>query len=293
MSLDHEVSTASSCRSHATGYYVGGVNERYVIRGGRAGYERLKVLAAGALPVTADLLDRAGVGPGMRCIDLGCGSGDVTFELARRVGSSGHATGVDQDDVKLAYAREEAAEQGIRNAEFVAGSAYELVEPGAYDVVYCRFLLQHLGRPVDMLRTMWAGVRPGGVIVTEDADFTGAFSEPANAGHDFFLRAYPAVLERHGGDPLTARKLYRHFLEVGIPGPVLTVRQTVYTRGDGKAVPLMTVEATGEAIVREGIATQDELDAAIADLAAFTADETTLIGRPRVFQVWARRPPSR
>ena len=54
----------------------------------------------------------------------------------------------------------------------------------------------------------------------------------------------------------------------------------------------MTVEATGEAIVREGIATQDELDAAIADLAAFTADETTIVGRPRVFQVWARRPPS-
>jgi hypothetical protein len=51
----------------------------------------------------------------------------------------------------------------------------------------------------------------------------------------------------------------------------------------------MTVEATGEAMVREGIATQDELAAAIADLAAFTEDETTIVGRPRVFQVWARR----
>ncbi len=85
--------------------------------------------------------------------------------------------------------------QGIRNAEFAAGSAYDLVEPGAYDLVYCRHLLQHLSRPLDLLRSMWAGVRPGGVIVVEDADFTGAFSEPANAGHDFFQRVFPAVLE--------------------------------------------------------------------------------------------------
>jgi len=262
-----------------------------VIRGGRAGYDRLKVLAEGALPETADLLDRAGVGTGMRCIDLGCGTGDVCFELARRVGPTGHVRGVDQDEVKLALAREEAAQKGIHNAEFLAGSAYELVEPGAYDLVYCRFLLQHLARPLDLLRSMWAGVRPGGVIVAEDADFSGAFCEPANAGHDFFQRAYPAVLERHGGDPRTARNLYRLFLEAGIPDPVLTVRQTVYSSGPAKAVPLMTVEATGEAMVREGIATQDELAAAIADLAAFTEDETTIVGRPRVFQVWARRGP--
>ena len=56
---------------------------------------------------------------------------------------------------------------------------------------------------------MWAGVRPGGAIVVEDADFTGSFCEPANAGHDFFVRAYSRVLERHGGDPLAARKLFR------------------------------------------------------------------------------------
>ena len=84
-----------------------------MIRGGRAGYDRLKVLAEGALPETAELLDRAGVGTGMRCIDLGCGTGDVCFELARRVGPTGHVRGVDQDEVKLALAREEAAGRGF------------------------------------------------------------------------------------------------------------------------------------------------------------------------------------
>jgi ubiquinone/menaquinone biosynthesis C-methylase UbiE len=263
--------------------------ERYVIRGGRAGYERLKVLSRASLPETADLFDRVGVVPGARCLDLGCGSGDVTFELARRAGPRGHATGIDQDEVKLALAREDAEAAGIANAEFRQASVYDWDEPAAYDIVYCRFLLQHLGRPVDLLHGMWAGVRPGGAILVEDADFTGSFSEPPSAGHAFFARAYPLVLERHGGDPLAARKLFRWFLEAGIPGATLSVRQGVHTAGEAKSLPHSTVEATAEAIVGEGIASEEEVEEALADLAAFSADPTTIFGRPRTFQVWARR----
>ncbi len=57
-----------------------------MIRGGKRGYERLQVLARSWLPTTSALLDRVRPGPGMSCLDLGCGGGDVTFELARRVG---------------------------------------------------------------------------------------------------------------------------------------------------------------------------------------------------------------
>ena len=142
------VSSANSCRSaRGLGSSVRAREERYVIRGGRAGYERLKVLAAGRAA-----RDRRSSRPrrrraGMRCIDLGCGSGDVTFELARRVGPAGHATGVDQDEVKLALrARGGGRGQGIATPSS-GRQRLRLVEPGAYDVVYCRFLLQHLSRP--------------------------------------------------------------------------------------------------------------------------------------------------
>jgi ubiquinone/menaquinone biosynthesis C-methylase UbiE len=265
--------------------------ERYVIRGGRPGYERLQVLARTALPETSDLLDRAGApSAGGRCLDLGCGSGDVTFELARRVGPGGQVTGIDQDAVKLALAGEAAAEQGLANITFTAGDVYEWHESATYDLVYSRFLLHHLSRPVDVLRAMWAGVRPGGVVVVEDADFAGGFCAPPNAGHEFFLDAYARVLERRGGDADAGRKLYGLCLEAGIPNVNLSARQRVHTTpGDAKALMYGTLEATSEAIVGEGIATEDELDAALADLAAFTEDPATVIGEPRTFQVWARR----
>ena len=79
--------------------------ERYAISGGREGYERLRVLAASRRASTLELFRLAGLRPGMRCADLGCGSGDVTFEMAALAGPAGSAVGIDMDPVKLELAR--------------------------------------------------------------------------------------------------------------------------------------------------------------------------------------------
>lgn len=139
--------------------------ERYIIRGGQAGYERLQLLARDRWPATQALFLRAGVGAGMRCIDLGCGGGAVSFELAILVGLGGSVLGVDLDTIELDMARQAAVERGITNVEFRALNMHAWDEPAAYDVVFCRFLLHHLSEPVAVLRRMWAAVRPGGVII--------------------------------------------------------------------------------------------------------------------------------
>src|SRR5216684_2226541 len=122
--------------------------ERYVIRGGKEGYERLRLLARDRWPDTAALFERAGLSPGMRCIDLGCGGGEVTLEIAGLVAPEGSVTGVDMDEVKLDLARRAAAARGLGNAEFRAQDVRDWNEPGGYDTVYCRFVLQHLSEPV-------------------------------------------------------------------------------------------------------------------------------------------------
>ena len=108
-------------------------------------------------------------------------------------------TGVDMDEAKLELARAAAAEGGHANVEFRVANVNEWHETSAYDLVYCRFLLQHLNRPVDLLRRMWAAVRPGGALVAEDADFDGLFCQPPNDGFAFYARMYPRVLQRYGG----------------------------------------------------------------------------------------------
>jgi SAM-dependent methyltransferase len=263
--------------------------EQYVIRGGQLGYERLAVLAREWWPATSALFDRVGVAPGMRCLDLGCGGGDVTLELARRVGPDGLVVGVDMDAVKLDLARHAAAAQGVTNVEFRELNVYEWAETSSYDLVYCRFVLQHLSRPVDLLRSMWAAVRDGGVVAVEDADFDGSFCDPPHEGFHFWVNVYQRVLERHGGDPLSGRKLHRRFTEAGIPTPDLDVVQRVHRTGEAKTLPYSTIDATADAIVREGIASADEVAAALASLQEFAVDPRYLSGSPRLFQAWSRR----
>ena len=262
---------------------------RYVIRGGREGYDRLQVLARSRWPDTEDLFERIGVAPGMRCIDLGCGGGEVTFELARLVGPTGHVTGADMDDVKIALAREAAAKQGLTNAELRVANVNEWDEPAAYDLVYCRFLLEHLSAPVDLLRRMWAAVGPGGTIAVEATDFDGQFSEPPNEAFDLHERLYRAVVERRGGNPTAGRTMFGSFVEAGIPRPSVSIVQRVDSEGEAKALCLLTFQTTAGAMLNEGLATEDELEAELAELTAFVADPGTLVAQPRIFQVWQRR----
>jgi len=80
----------------------------YLIRGGLEGRERLRVLGRVMRPTTLPLLERAGVSAGMRCLDVGCGGGDVTFDLASLVGLTGAAVGIDVDTTKIDLARTDA-----------------------------------------------------------------------------------------------------------------------------------------------------------------------------------------
>ncbi len=265
--------------------------DRYVIRGGRAGAARLRVLARNWAPTTAALFDRVGIEPGARCLDVGCGAGDVAIELARRAGMGGRVTGIDMDAQKLAAAGEEADAAGVgATTEFRVGNAYDLTAGAGHDLVYSRFLLQHLSRPVDALRRMWAAVEPGGALVVEDCDFTAQFCYPPHPAFTFWAERYPAVLRAGGGDPELGRKLAALFAEAQLPTPEIDVVQLAHLHGERKTLPILTVEATAATMIETGVASEGEINGALAELARLAADDTTLFGSPRVFQVWVRRP---
>lgn len=150
----------------------------YAIRGGEEGKRRLDLLAQIMAPTTDALLGRAGVRPGMRCLDLGCGGGHVSRRLAELVGGAGSVVGLDLDSVKLEAARQECRDAGLRNVEFRPASVTEWAEPSGYDIVYGRFILSHLAARATVVSRMVEALRPGGVLALEDIDFSGAFCHP-------------------------------------------------------------------------------------------------------------------
>ena len=141
-------------------------DDGYVLARTSAEYQRLRRQAQLWEQVTAQVLDRVGVGAGMHCLDVGCGPGEVMRLMAERVGASGRVTGLDNDGRVGQEALEVLRATVAGQFEFIQADAEATGEPpgGPFDLVYARLLLFHLRDPLAMLRKMYAWTRPGGVM---------------------------------------------------------------------------------------------------------------------------------
>lgn len=118
--------------------------------------------------ITGDLLRRAGVGPGMRVLDAGCGDGDVSFLAASLVGQHGWVTGVDRNPEALELAQGRAAIGRLANVRFRQLDLERDELPGTYDVVVARLLLLHVDDPQSALSRLARRVRAGGLLVVQE-----------------------------------------------------------------------------------------------------------------------------
>ena len=114
--------------------------------------ERLAVQARDLAAHTTVLFRRAGISAGHRVLDLGCGSGDVSFIAAEIVGPSGHVVGVDRSPAAVEAARERARRVGHLNVTFKVGYVEDLAIGGEFDAIVGRLVLMYLPDPVKALR---------------------------------------------------------------------------------------------------------------------------------------------
>ena len=264
---------------------------RYAIRGGEEGARRLDLLAQTVGPATEMFLAGAGIASGMTCLDVGCGAGHVSRHLAALVGPGGRVVGLDLDPVKLATARTEAERAGLGNVEFRSADATAWSESGRFDVVYGRFIVSHLAEPAAFIARLRDALRPSGTLVLEDIDFSGCFCHPANRAYARYCELYVEVIARRGGDANVGAKLYGLCLDAGLEDVYAGMVQPTHCGSAAeKALSLSTMINIADAVVAEGLASEEEVRETIAELSAFTEDPRSIVACPRIFQVRGRRP---
>jgi len=150
---------------------------RYALAQREAEYERLGRQAQRDDGVTERLFRAAGIGPGERVLDVGCGAGNVSAVVARLVGSGGSVVGVDREADALDYAR--AHVQAEADVSFVQGDFRDVgVVDGGFDAVVGRYVLMYQSDPIDAVARLATRVRPGGVVAFLEMDIPTRFPSP-------------------------------------------------------------------------------------------------------------------
>ncbi len=216
---------------------------------------------------------RAGMRPGMRVLDVGCGPGSITVGLAESLVDADVA-GVDLRPEAVEQARALAAERGVANVRFEVGSIYALPFPdGSFDAAFAHAVLMHLQEPVVALREVQRVLRPGGVVGLRDPDLGALIINPVPELWPEYITLRERVRTHNGGDPSVARRHRQLLLEAGF----------AYAEGSASVESMGTLQETRRyaAIVRalmpgtaqtalaEGWAEQATLDAMLAGVDAW------------------------
>ena len=191
-------------------------------------------------PFTRQLFEEAGIGQGMRVLDVGCGSGDVAFLAASLVGLSGEVVGADRERTAVDWSNARARSQGLTNVKFVEGDPAEMEFDQQFDAIVGRLVLMYYPDPVDTLRKLIRHVRPEGLVVFQEIDLANARSLPAAPLYERSMTRIKQTLSATGARTQLGLELYPVFLAAGLPGPSMRIDTLI---GGGPQCPMYEIVA--------------------------------------------------
>lgn len=243
--------------------------------------------------LTTHVLHLAGLKPGMRVLDIGCGAGDVSFLAAKLVGPKGTVIGVDKSPEAIALASRRASSARLTNIQFLNGDLLELRLEEPVDALIGRLVLMYFPDPAAVLRRLLDFVKPGGLVVFQEIDMDNSKSEPTCELFEISIQRIKQTFARAGVDIRTSLKLSRIFQECGLPAPRMIQGARVESGPDSPAYEQVTqiTRTLLPLMERTGVATAAEVD--IETLTARLREESlahdAAIVSPGMIGAWARK----
>jgi ubiquinone/menaquinone biosynthesis C-methylase UbiE len=205
------------------------------------------------------------IAPRMRVLEVGSGLGFLAVAVATAADGV-QVIGVEQSSAQIAAAAQ---------APFVTyaqGDAHQLEFPdGSFDLVYARYVLEHVSAPERVLSEMRRVTRPGGRVAACENDISLLRLDPPCPAFEAVWLAFQRHQKELGGDSLIGRRLYRLFRQAGFERIELSVQPEVHWHGSagfgGWIQNLIgNVESARRGLVESGLCVQIQLDNAIAEL---------------------------
>ena len=245
----------------------------------------------------AEVLDcwrRAGIGPGQTVVDIGCGPGFASVDLAETVGPQGAVIGIERSPRFIEQAEALCAARGIGNATFRQRDVMsDALDVSGADAVWCRWLAIFLSDPGLLVRKMAGALKPGGRLVFHEyVHYETYQSAPASARLAEFVQHVMASWRESGGEPNVARELPRHLGEAGCR--ILSSRPISFSASPADPLwrwPASFIEVNLQRLLELGRVDADWAAAVQADLRTLESDANALLITPMVLEIIAEKEP--
>jgi SAM-dependent methyltransferase len=227
----------------------------YTLKVSDAEINRYRRMAESARRLEADSWTLAGIVPGARVADVGCGPGLPLCEMARAVAPDGEATGVEREPETAATATAILEREGIANARVVVGDAGATgLEPGTFDAVMMRHVLAHNGgREQEIVEHLATLARPGGHVYLVDVDATAIRVVPPSPEFEELMTRYLELHEELGNDLSVGLKL-AHLVDAA--GLEVVERRGAYDSLERSPEMRGPAWAARETLIERGFATE-------------------------------------
>lgn len=242
-------------------------------------------------PMTRRFFERAGIGPGMRVLDIGSGAGDVAFLVADLVGPAGQVVGIDRSPIALKAARARAESRSLRHVSFQEGDPDTATFDSAFDAAVGRYVLMFQADPVSMLRAVARHVRPKGIVVFHEIDWAGARTFPTAPLYEKCIRWIVEALERNGLESRMGIKLHAAFVAAGLPAPTLGLEAIISGGHDEERVRYISelIENLEESIQALGVsASEIGLETLAERIAAEAIANRSVLASRSEIGAWSR-----
>lgn len=239
-------------------------------------------------------LREAGLGPGMRVLDLGTGAGDVARLAASLVGVEGEVVSVDRAPEAVARATQRLHDLGVGNVRVLQGEIEQWEPDGEFDAIIGRLVLMYLPDPAAVLRRLAGHLRPGGIVAFQEFDMYAASAEPPLPLLGRCREWIREAFARRGFPTRLGLRLHQLFAGAGLPAPHYTLAAVVQHGPDSSAPAYVaeTVRNLLPLIEGLGLATREEvgIDTLAERLQAEMSEHDAAVVSPLLIGAWAHLP---
>jgi ubiquinone/menaquinone biosynthesis C-methylase UbiE len=266
-------------------------SDSYILGASEREFDRLDIQSIVFHDETLKTLKAAGIKPGMKCIDLGCGIGDVTRLMGSLVGRDGTVVGLDMNSEAISISNKKTnGKTDNNNIKFVIDNVYDThLDSLSFDFVFSRFLFQHLTEPKKAVGEMnRLATDSGGIVCTMEADHETWISYPYDPHLENLRKSLVSLLCLSNSDPFIGRKLYKIFADCALKSNVSSYSVCIpVSKKPHNLMGVKMAEILKDSIIKSKLMSHDSYNSMLNGLVRYLHNTDDGLITVMGFSVWA------